>query len=362
MSMVIRGLGTAVPPVGISQESAAEHARLLNGRTDEQRRLIKTLYRRSGVKHRHSVILDQPDAEQLQSFLPAPADAEDRGPDLATRMRRYEQDAAPLAVRAADQALGESGFAPDSITHLVTVSCTGFSAPGVDVALMQKLRLLAGVERTHIGFMGCHGTLNGLRVANAFVRSEPRACVLVCAIELCSLHYRYGWDPEQVVGNALFADGAAAVVGSAETEGDSHHWRLVATGSCLLSNSTDAMRWRIGNHGFEMTLTSQVPNLISDHLHNWMDDWLREQELTIAQVPTWAVHPGGPRILSAVEQALELDPATLAVSRGVLSDYGNMSSPTILFIIDRLRREQAPAPCVALGFGPGLTVEACLFR
>jgi predicted naringenin-chalcone synthase len=180
----------------------------------------------------------------------------------------------------------------------------------------------------------------------------------VCAVELCCLHYFYGWDPQRVVANALFADGAGAVVGAAGGEG----WRLTASGSCLVPDSEDAMTWTVSDHGFVMTLARSVPRLIATHLRPWLTGWLAGQGMTLESVGSWAVHPGGPRIVEAVAEALTLPATATDVSRAVFRSHGNMSSPTILFILDRLRQQGAPRPCVALGFGPGLTAEAALFR
>src|SRR5205807_2197806 len=163
---------------------------------------------------------------------------------------------------AARQALAASGQRPDVITHLVTVSCTGFRAPGVDIELMQSLGLSTGTQRTHLGFMGCHGALNGLRVARAFVEADPAARVLLCAVELCVLHYHYQWDPQRMIANALFADGAAAVVGVPEAAAPPGAWRVAANGACLFPDCEDAMTWNIGDHNFEMTLSKRVPALI----------------------------------------------------------------------------------------------------
>jgi predicted naringenin-chalcone synthase len=196
-------------------------------------------------------------------------------------------------------------------------------------------------------------------VARAF-GSDSAACVLVCAVELCSLHYHYGWDPEKMVANALFADGAAALVGAAAGPEDA--WRVAATGSCLFPDSADAMTWTIGDHGFTMTLSSNVPDLIMGHLKPWVEGWLGEQGLKIGDIATWATHPGGPRVLVFVQMALGLPKGVHEASRQILAEHGNMSSPTVLFILDRLRQWKAPRPCVALGFGPGLTAEAMLFR
>jgi predicted naringenin-chalcone synthase len=138
-------------------------------------------------------------------------------------------------------------------------------------------------------------------------------------------------------------------------------WQVAATGSCLIPDSEDTMTWRIGNNGFVMSLSSRVPELIGTHLRPWMEAWLKESGFTIPDIQSWAVHPGGPRILSSTCKALDLDKDAVAVSREVLKEHGNMSSPTILFILKRLRDRNAPRPCVALGFGPGLMAEATLF-
>ena len=156
------------------------------------------------------------------------------------------------------------------------------------------------MARTHIGFMGCQGALNGLRLARAFLDANPSACVLLCALELCSLHHQYGWDADKIVANALFADGAAAVVAVGGEPTNPPHYQLIASGSTVIDDSEDVMTWRIGDHGFEMTLSPRVPDLICQHLRPWLESWLAEHDLDIARVGSWAVHPGGPRILSAV--------------------------------------------------------------
>ena len=284
-------------------------------------------------------------------------------PTTSERMSRYEAEAGGLAVSAARAALDEAGFAPERVTHVVTVSCTGFYAPGFDTALIEQLGLSRDVARTHVGFMGCHGFLNGLRVAKAYVEADSTAVPLVCAVELCSLHHQYGWDSERIVANALFADGAGAVVGVGRGEAVARDaYRLVACGSTLVADSADAMSWRIGDRGFRMTLSPRVPDLIGQHFRPWFEGWLERHGLNLATVGSWAVHPGGPRILSAVGETLGLHPSALETSQRVLAGFGNMSSPTILFILDRLRRAGAARPCVGLAFGPGLAVEAALLE
>jgi predicted naringenin-chalcone synthase len=278
-------------------------------------------------------------------------------------MAVYEREAPPLGMAAAAEALRAADIAAADVTHLVTVSCTGFVAPGLDAAIIDGLGLPSTTERTHVGFMGCHGALNAIRVASSFARADPANVPLVCSVELCTLHFAYGWDPDMLVANALFSDGAAAVVGRSAPAGNvDGAWNVAATGTLLMPDSADAMTWRVGDHGFRMTLSARVPELIEAELRGWLTGWLAAQDLSIADVGSWAVHPGGPRILSAVESALGLSSRQTAVSREVLSECGNMSSATVLFILDRLRRGGAPLPCVALAFGPGLVVEALLIR
>ena len=162
------------------------------------------------------------------------------------------------------------------------------------------------------------------------------------------------------IANALFADGAAAMVGKSGQPDSDAVYRVVATGSTLLDDCADAMTWRIGDHGFEMTLSPRVPELIGRHVRPWLADWLALHGQTIETVGSWAVHPGGPRILSAFGEAVGLDRSALDASYGVLAEFGNMSSPTIAFILQRLLQARAPRPCVALAFGPGLAAEAAL--
>ncbi|MFO0803792.1 MAG: type III polyketide synthase [Gemmataceae bacterium] len=363
MSFTIRGLGTAHPPDALTPEDGLGIARFLAGPDVRTSTWLVPLYANSGIAKRHQIIGGRVVTDILNGsrdsgspFLPTEAN-DGVGPSTGERMAIYAEEAAPLATRAASHALAESRFDTASITHLVTVSCTGFTAPGIDHALIRGLNLKPTVERTHIGFMGCHGALNGLRVANAFSGSNPVARVLLCAVELCSLHYYYGNEADKLVANAIFADGAAAVVG----ESGRGPWSVAATGSCLIPDSRTDMGWTVGDHGFEMLMTRRIPSLIAKNLRPWLESWLSDNGLSLGEVGSWAVHPGGPKIVAAVQESLGLADADLAASRGVFAEYGNMSSPTVLYVMDRLRRANAPRPCVALGFGPGLTAEATLF-
>lgn len=364
MAFYVHGIGVATPPHALSQDEAVDMARQRGVTGEAQLRRLQALYRMTGVESRHSVLIERDGRTQelRLPFLPPSRHASDRGPTTQDRMRQYEQHAPQLASAAARAALADAGWSPRDVTHLVTVSCTGFAAPGFDVEFVRGVELAPSVERAHVGFMGCHAALNGLRVAKAYADSIPEARVLVCAVELCSLHFQYGWNPQWLVANAIFADGAAALAGSARAPDAGDTWQLSAHGSMLLEASADLMAWRIGDHGFEMSLSARVPGIIERELRPWLDTWLESLDLDVGRIASWALHPGGPRILEACVRAAGIPDGMAAVSRQVLRDHGNMSSPTLFFILDRMRRSGAPRPCVALGFGPGLAVEAALFR
>lgn len=361
MSMYLAGLGLAVPQHSIAQAESAVIGLSFASPDGSRARTLQALYKRSGVIKRHSVLLQASDGalEERQTFYQPARSTNDAGPSTDARMEVFESEAPPLAATAARRALRDADLCEEEITHLVTVSCTGFFAPGLDAALIDTLGLERTVQRTHVGFMGCHGALNGLRVASSFTGADPNARVLLCSVELCTLHLAYGWDAQRMVANALFADGAAAVVGVPAEE---HHkgWRVAASGTLLLPDSADAMSWRIGDHGFRMTLSPEVPELIQQHVADWLQGWLKTHGLELEDVRHWAVHPGGPRVLTAFGQSVGLQKDALSASREVLADYGNMSSATILFIVDALRQNGAEGPCVAIAFGPGLVAEVAL--
>lgn len=373
MKIALRGLGTALPAGSVEQSNAADAADRLrrlddSPAADKKSQMLSILYRRSGVKKRHCILLSPGTGDPLerQTFYQATKDLEHRGPSTLDRMSKFESLAPDLAVRASSLALADAQCEAQGITHLVTVCCSGFAAPGFDLELIPRLGLSPCTPRTHVGFMGCHGFLNGLRVARAYASTEPTARVLVCAVELCTLHHQYTDDPQQIVANSLFADGAAAAVveqASALTlSSDTNCFGdFRASGSYRIPNTEELMSWRIGDHGFQMTLSVKVPETIKRELRPWMVEWLASHGLGIDDIRHWAIHPGGPRILTAAAEALELPSEATEVSTSVLAECGNMSSPTVLFIMERMRRLGYQPPIVALAFGPGLVVEATLF-
>jgi len=356
MNVGIIGLGTATPTSALTQEQALQLNVSRTSAGPRQARVLERLYGRSGVLKRASVLEND---GTLSAFYPDASPTQPHGPSVAERMERYAREAPLLATAAARRCLRAAGVGPEEVSQVVTVSCTGFSAPGVDTALIRSLELRPGVGRTAIGYMGCHGAINGLRVAGALARAEPGSSVLLVAVELCSLHFHYGSEGDKLVANSLFADGAGAVLLRAgDIAADSLN--LQATGSTLIPDSEKEMGWLVRDHGFEMSLSSRVPGVLREQLKDWLESWLSSSAVAVSDIGSWAVHPGGPRILDAAQQALALSDDAMRVSRDVLANHGNMSSPTVLFVLEELRRSGSRMPCLLLAFGPGLVVEAAL--
>jgi predicted naringenin-chalcone synthase len=388
MNTTLLGIGTAVPENRMTQDEALVMFQDIVCEDERQKRLSRVLYRKSNVRNRHVVVPytaayvwadpDGPaevpansDSYRLSvDQLPEICAGQSAGPTTGKRMELYAQYASELALSSAQGALDNADTAATDITHLVTVSCTGFVSPGVDIDLINGLGLPSTTQRVNVGFMGCHGAINGLRTALAISKSDPQSRVLVCAVELCSLHYRFQWDNEGIIGNALFADGSASLVIGQDSSaaGGTNGWELVATGSVLIPESRDTMSWEVGDHGFEMMLTSEVGDRIEENLKTWLTEWLAGHQLTFDDIEGWGVHPGGPRILQAVQNSLGLQDEDLATSHSILERYGNMSSPTVIFILEAFQSQLSqPAAgktshCLLLAFGPGLMAEIALLR
>jgi predicted naringenin-chalcone synthase len=376
----IISIGTALPANLLSQKAALAHAKGHCCDNQHEERVLDRLYERTTIKTR-ATIFNEPDSDEANSIAKFyGSSVTNPNPGTAARMERYKNEAPALAVAATRDALTLGKIDAGEIENLVTVSCTGFFSPGLDTALIDIIGLSPDVTRTNIGFMGCHGALNGLRAASALSTVGANKTLMVAA-EICSLHFQYGKKRDDMMANALFADGAAAVILDSETSlsdannkspgflatNNNCNINLIATASHLLADSREAMSWEIKDHGFVMTLRPEVSHLIEAHLAQWLTKWLAKYDLQIKDISAWGVHPGGPKILDAVETGLGLTKDKLAVSRDILRTCGNMSSPTILFILKQLaqsRRETTAAAdrghTVLLAFGPGLTIEAAL--
>jgi predicted naringenin-chalcone synthase len=367
---LLHAVGTAVPAHRYPQP----HVRAVMERwlRPDRRtgKLLDRVYAQSAIDARHSVVGDfQDDRGGRDGALFFDAGGAFRSPSTGERNARYAAEVGPLAAAAARSAFARTrALAARDVTHLVTVSCTGFATPGVDLHLVDALGLPADVERTHVGFMGCFAAFPALRLARAFVALDPDAVVLVVCVELCTLHLQPRSDVDALLSAAVFADGAAAMLVSGRPpEGDVRPLRLDATSTAVARSGIEAMAWTIGDHGFDMTLTAYVPRVLEAETGAAIAPLLRRGGLDAADVPWWAVHPGGRAIVDKVASSLGLPDAAVEASREVLRAYGNMSSATVLFVLERLMDPAHPGPAegeavAALAFGPGLTVDGALFR
>ncbi|MCZ6676127.1 MAG: type III polyketide synthase [Candidatus Poribacteria bacterium] len=357
---VMQAIGTAVPQYRYRQTDIAQFMKDALGADAALSRRIDYLYRRSQIGTRHSCI---PIEFYLTGLEPQSF------PTTQDRMAQYQTEALPLCKAAIADALNQP-HAPDlaEVTHLVVVSCTGFYAPGLDIHLVQALGLSPDVQRTVIGFMGCYAAFNGIRLADAICRSDPDATVLLVCVELCSLHFQRSPAPEHLIANCIFADGAAAVFFQCQSP-------LAPTPDCFLvkhslswldNDSLDEMTWTIGNTGFEMYISPTIAKILDVNLPDFIQRLLKPSGLGKGTIDFWAVHSGGRSILDTVQVRLDLPAYKLEDSRTVLHDYGNMSSPSVLFVLKRLLERSLHSAdfrhCVAMAFGPGLTLEGCLFE
>ena len=352
----INRIGTAVPDHDV-HTGFVKFARTLLPDT-KTRTVFDRMAERAGISHRYSYLragrLDAGEVDADGFYQRG------RFPSTAQRMALYE----PQALRLACQAVAVLGCADDypALTHLIVASCTGFTAPGLDLQLVGALGLRPDVERTMVGFMGCSAAVPALRAAHHIVRSDPDARVLVLNVELSTLHFQETSDLEKVLSFLLFGDGAAAALVTAEAHGIAlDEFRAV-----VIPDSAEMITWNVGDQGFDMVLSGQVPARIMRTLKDELErpraaGVLRGKGLD--DIDLWAVHAGGRTVLDAVEAGLHLNSRALDASRAVLNDYGNMSSATVMFVLQQLQRTALPgAKGLAMAFGPGMVAETFRFR
>lgn len=351
----INRIGVAVPAHDV-HDGFLDHARAML-RDARNIRLFDRAARRCGIAHRYSHMpVAAPGA--------AAVDATDfyRHGDFPTTAQRMEQYA-PQALALAEQAIAKLDLGEDlsAVTHLIVASCTGFSAPGIDLQLVWRLGLSPQVERQLIGFMGCSAAIPALRAAHHIVRAQPHARVLVVNVEICTLHFQATADLETMLSFLLFGDGCAAALVTADQQGIA----LEDFRSVIIPQTEDLITWTIGDQGFEMFLSGQVPGRIAQALRQEAgrcdDGGILRGEGT-QSIDLWAVHAGGRSILDAVEAGLTLPEAALAHSRAILNDFGNMSSATIMFVLQRmLQTARHKERGMAMAFGPGMVAETARF-
>ncbi|WP_125609904.1 type III polyketide synthase [Specibacter cremeus] len=371
MTVYLRSLETAVPPTVLVQPEARDVFAAQPGLTRLGQRLVRACFDASAIDTRHTAVAEM--RADDDSADPVFFNARTRlllTPSTKARNDVFVPEATKLFVEAAGKALAAcDGVDAADVTHVITVSCTGFFNPGPDYKVVRALGLDPGVQRYHLGFMGCYAAFPALRAAKAFCEADPSAVVLVAVAELCSLHVRTSNDPDTILGSSLFADGAAAgivtahapAVGATALALDHFETTLTPVGE-------ESMAWNIGDHGFEMVLGTYVPHIIDEHIVGALAPLLaHEPELTgrpYLDITHWGIHPGGRSILDKVEAKLQLTESQLEPAREVLRRFGNMSSATVLFVLKHILDLPAMAPAervCAMAFGPGLTVETGLF-
>ncbi|HEV2577974.1 MAG TPA: type III polyketide synthase [Acidobacteriaceae bacterium] len=354
-------IATAVPDHDVHTAFVDFADNLLSESPDPRMRaLFNRMASRSGIQHRYSILSPHRDApeDHTSEFWINAHRFYTRGsfPDTSNRMEIFERFAPVLMRRAVDR-LELTPAERRSITHVVVTTCTGLYAPGLDFDVVDHLGLCPSVERTMIGFMGCYAAINGLKTARHIIRSEPHARVLMVNLELCSLHLQESHDLEQVLSFLLFADGCAASILSAEPIG----LALDSFRAVTIPETRELITWKIRGLGFDMFLSGQVPSAIAKGLESCSEDIVGP--FTADDITLWGVHPGGRTILDGVERGLGLPPEALTSSRSVLERFGNMSSATVMFVLDDIMRTAQPGErgC-AMSFGPGLTAETMLFH
>lgn len=358
----IHQLATAVPQYAIPQVHARDTLKAqLTDRLAQ--RLVHRLYSQSGIETRYSAVPDF-----------APVEAEDAragglfldengtytSPSTKVRNDLYTEAARPLFKEVAEKALEDSPFQAGDITHVVTVSCTGFCAPGPDYFLVRDLCLKPSVQRFHVGFMGCYAAFPALKMAKAFCQADPNAVVLVVCLELCTLHLQLGGDIDRLLASSVFADGAGAALVSAKKP-QTPAFELIALATTLTAEGEGDMAWSVGDEGFDIVLSSYVPEILEANIGAALAPLFAQFGLDVPDIERWGIHPGGRAILDKVEKSLKLEDDALEPSRTVLRDYGNMSSATVLFVLKEILANSARGERVcAVAFGPGLTVESGL--
>jgi alpha-pyrone synthase len=362
----IQSIGTAVPPHKISQQVHHSILENANGMNRMEKLQLRKIYQGSGINYRHSVLAEFGYDDNPDNILFHPANHATSLP-VSQRMHLFEKYACDLCEEAATNCLVNlPALNRQDITHIITFSCTGMFAPGLDIQLVERLNLKRSVERTCINFMGCYAGINALKTAYHICRSQPEAVVLLSGVELCTLHYQKNEKQDQLVANAIFSDGAAAAIVSLG------NYRKPESRGLTLENfyaefepdGKDEMVWRIGDFGFDLRLSAFVPDLINDSIDTLIQKLFIKANLTKDDINYYALHPGGMKILEACEKALQLTKEQNEISYGVLREYGNMSSVTIFFVLNeylnKLRKEDAGKKILSCAFGPGLTMEAMI--
>ncbi len=362
---MITSIGTANPPFKCTQRETAELIEATLTLKPAEKRMLHSVYKATGIEQRHSVLSDY--CKKPGTFDFFPNDPSSPFPTTAERMKIYKDHALDLALLAIADCLNHlDSFNKKTITHLITVSCTGMYAPGLDIEIVQHLALSPTTKRTAINFMGCYGAFNGLKLAEAICSADANAKVLLICVELCTIHFQKSMKMDNLIANAIFADGAAAVLVQNFPAQNNKGLTLTAFHCDLLPQSSQEMAWHIGDSGFDIALSTYVPDMIQAGILAFAKQILNQEKLTFSEIDFFAIHPGGQKILKACEEALGIQAEDNRFAYQVLRQYGNMSSPTVLFVLKEIWTALSPADhqktIFSCAFGPGLTIESMLLK
>lgn len=357
-SAYIHRIETAVPKFEYKQTELREIMKEVVGTTDREKRIIHHLYANSGIDTRYSVIDDFKDRKTPALFF----NGQGATPGTKSRNDLYIEQGRKLFVEVAEKLLANSPFEAKNITHLITVSCTGFYAPGPDFDIIQALGLDPSIERYHLGFMGCYASIPALKMARQFCTADENAAVLVVSVELCSIHFQANTKLDNLLSSTVFSDGGAGAVIS-KRKPEYPHFRIDGFASSIHKKGKDDMAWSIGDTGFNMILSNYIPDLLKEGMNDFLADVMTQFNIHQEDIDLWAVHPGGKAILDKLEASTSIPEGSSGLSRSVLSRYGNMSSATILFVLKELLDQPSGKPekkTLAMAFGPGLSLESSL--
>ncbi|MTI86606.1 MAG: type III polyketide synthase [Balneolaceae bacterium] len=359
MAVFIHNIATSVPPHAVKQQRIREIMKQHLASNRKTKAIIHRIYSQSGIEKRHSVLEDFIPNNNGALFFNGEAKTP---PGTKARNDMYEQEATPLFLDVSQKLLDDNKtFDKDDITHVITVSCTGFFAPGPDFQIVKSLGLKPQTQRFHIGFMGCYAAFPALKMAQSFCMADPKAVVLVVCAELCSLHFQFGSNIDELLSGSVFADGAAGLLVSSK-QPEKPAFSIDKFATSLVFKGEQDMAWSIGDSGFDMVLSTYVPNIIRDNIEEVVQPLYDQYEAQKEDIDYWALHPGGRAILDKIQSNLQLKPPQISASRKVLAEYGNMSSATVLFVLKELLNTQLKEgdKILPVAFGPGLTIESGL--
>lgn len=319
-------------------------------------RKLKYIWNESGIESKHSVLEDFRANSNSRLFK-----AGEKEPDTESRMLAFDRLALPLAKEACDKAMKNAGLMPEEVDAVISVSCTGMSAPGLEIDLADSLGLSTNVQRHAINFMGCYAAFHAMRLADLICSKGDNVNVLLVCTELCSLHFRLDGNDDNLLSTTLFADGAGAMIWSSDAAGAKA--QILGFHSDLIKEGQNDMAWNIGNRGFEMVLNKNVPKHIEAGMRKSLDYTMVSMNLNRFDIDGFAIHPGGKNVLGAFASALGVENDVLKSSFEVLRNYGNMSSASIIFVLEELLAQNTvPSNIYAAAFGPGLTIESAILR